>query len=491
MTRERKQSGVQHEWTLATGTQLQPNLTTGDYGVYEILTRSSHRRRENVTLLGPKSLAKAKTAQQVSARHYRDSGAKKMATFKSTTIFLLIFTASAFGGEEQSGLARSVTEHYVTQARERYQAALDKALALEKAVRIFVSNSSPETHETAKQAWLEAHRVYCSTEVFRFGNPNVDAWEGRVNAWPVDEGYIDYVNEEHYHPEESNRLARLNYIANPNFPVGDEAIDALYDEFERINANIKVIDFETNVARGFHAIEFLLWGQDLNLPGDIQPGGKRPYTDYIPKSRDPKDTAVRRGAYLRACVDLLIFDLRRIIIDWKPKPGIKSIYATAFLDLPIEERLNRMLIGMGSLCYGELAGERIQVALLASDQEDEQNCFSDTTHLVIADNANSIETVYRGVFTYSSLEGPSLADLVKKLDPELDAKLQRQMKVTRDLVNRLHSDFFLKRNEPFDRMILPDNQAGQGHLRAIIDSLAMQTELLESVKAMIPSLANI
>lgn len=414
-----------------------------------------------------------------------------MTSLRILSISLFVLALSAFGSEPRTTLAHRVTEHYVTQARERYQAALDKALELEKAVRIFISNSSPETHEAAKQAWLNAHRVYCATEVFRFGNPNVDAWEGRVNAWPVDEGYIDYINEDHYYPEESNRLARLNYIANPNFPIGDEAIEALYDEFDRINPNIKVIDFETNVARGFHAIEFLLWGQDLNLPRDSEPGGARPYTDYIPASRDPKDTAYRRGGYLRACVDLLIFDLRRMIIDWKPKPGIKSIYATAFLDLPVEERLNRMLIGMGSLCYGELAGERIQVALLASDQEDEQNCFSDTTHLVIADNAKSIESIYRGVFAHSSLEGPSLAELVKKLDPKLDANLQRQMQITRDLVDRLDSEFYLERNEPFDRMILPDNQAGRSHLQAIIDSLAKETELLESIKAMIPYLAKI
>lgn len=413
-----------------------------------------------------------------------------MAAFYSVTIFFLIFTASARGGEPQSSLAQSVTEHYVTQARERYQASLDKALELKEAVRRFLANCTPDTHESTKQAWLAAHRTYCSTEVFRFGNPNVDAWEGRVNAWPIDEGYIDYVNEDHYHPEESNRLARLNYIANPNYPVGDEAIDALYDQFEPLNSGIKVIDFETNVARGFHAIEFLLWGQDLNLPSDTGHGGNRPYTDYIPKNKKSTDVAVRRGGYLRACVDLLIFDLRRIVDDWKPKANIKSRYATAFLDLPPEERLNRMLVGMGSLCYGELAGERIQVALLASDQEDEQNCFSDTTHLVIANNANSIETIYLGIFPQTDLKGPSLSDLVKKLDPKLDESLRRQMETTREVAEQLHSDFFLKRHEPFDVMIREDNETGRAHLNTLIESLAKETELLESVKGLIPALVK-
>ena len=48
------------------------------------------------------------------------------------------------------------------------------------------------TAYTARAAWIAARPSYQQSEVFRFGNAIVDDWEGRVNAWPLDEGLIDY-----------------------------------------------------------------------------------------------------------------------------------------------------------------------------------------------------------------------------------------------------------------------------------------------------------
>ena len=110
---------------------------------------------------------------------------------------------------------------------------------------------------------MEARKVYQQTEVFRFGNPIVDDWEGKVNAWPLDEGLIDYVDITNYYPTE-NDFSNFNVISNRALKVEGRLVDAstidsnlLENKLHEIGGN------EANVATGYHAIEFLLWGQDL------------------------------------------------------------------------------------------------------------------------------------------------------------------------------------------------------------------------------------
>ena len=79
---------------------------------------------------------------------------------------------------------------------------------------------------------------YQQTEAFRFGNPIVDDWEGRVNAWPLDEGLIDYVAEG-THSAEDNELAQLNVIANPALKIGADTLDALAAEWRAIGASLE------------------------------------------------------------------------------------------------------------------------------------------------------------------------------------------------------------------------------------------------------------
>src|SRR5690606_25775652 len=142
---------------------------------------------------------------------------------------------------------------------------------------------------------------------FRFGNVIVDDWEGRVNAWPLDEGLIDYVDASYGAESDENTLYVANVIANPSIEINGEKVDASALTPEFLSATLQEAgEVEANVATGYHAIEFLLWGQDLN--GTEAGAGNRPYTDF--------DTANctgghcdRRGQYLAAASDLLVADL--------------------------------------------------------------------------------------------------------------------------------------------------------------------------------------
>ncbi|MGL4320410.1 MAG: imelysin family protein, partial [Paracoccaceae bacterium] len=119
-----------------------------------------------------------------------------------------------------------VVKTYADIAAAKYEDSLTTARTLQLAVAALVADPSDETLAAAKSAWIVARVPYQQTEVFRFGNPIVDEWEGRVNAWPLDEGLIDYVDASYGGPSEENPLSTLNVIAAPEFTLSGTVIDA-------------------------------------------------------------------------------------------------------------------------------------------------------------------------------------------------------------------------------------------------------------------------
>ena len=119
---------------------------------------------------------------------------------------------------------------------------------------------------------------------------------------------------------------------------------------------------EANVATGYHAIEFLLWGQDLN--GTDVGKGKRPYTDYS-LANFTNENCDRRRQYLLAASELLVKDLEEIKNSWKNNGDARN----DLIKSSEKEGLRRILTGMGSLSYGELAGERMKLGLMLNAPE--------------------------------------------------------------------------------------------------------------------------
>ena len=156
---------------------------------------------------------------------------------------------------------------------------------------------------------------YQQTEVYRFGNVIVDEWEGKVNAWPLDEGLIDYVGAAYGGPTDENGLAVLNVIANPSFKLSGADVDATNITPELLESTLHEADEnEANVATGYHAIEFLLWGQDTN--GFEHGAGMRSWTDYAAGDACTNNNCDRRADYLKAATDLLVSDLEWMTAQW-------------------------------------------------------------------------------------------------------------------------------------------------------------------------------
>ena len=115
--------------------------------------------------------------------------------------------------------------NYSNIAEAKYKDALTLAKHMHNSIEEFMKDTNESNFKKVKDSWLLARTIYQQTEVFRFGNPIVDDWEGKVNAWPLDEGLIDYVDNTNYYPSE-NDFSNFNVIANRKLKVEGELIDA-------------------------------------------------------------------------------------------------------------------------------------------------------------------------------------------------------------------------------------------------------------------------
>ncbi|WP_313089270.1 imelysin family protein [Pseudomonas sp.] len=374
----------------------------------------------------------------------------------------------------KSDAAQAVVTHYAELAHAVFSDAHATALKLQEAVDALLANPTDETLQAARQAWLAARVPYMQSEVFRFGNPVVDEWEGQLNAWPLDEGMIDYVQSDYQHAL-GNPGATANIIANTELQIGEDRIDVTKITGEKLASLNELAGSEANVATGYHAIEFLLWGQDLN--GTNAGAGERPVSDFVEGDACSNGHCDRRRAYLKAATELLVSDLADMVEEWKP--GADNYRASLEKDTA-ENGLRKMFFGMGSLSLGELAGERMKVALEANSPEDEHDCFSDNTHNSHYYNAKGIRNVYLGEYERtdgSTLSGPSLAALVEGTAPEVNSTLKTDLETTEAKLRVLVES--AENGESFDQLIGPDNSAGQDKVRAAIAALVQQTGSIE------------
>ncbi|QQE85040.1 imelysin family protein [Pseudomonas putida] len=384
-------------------------------------------------------------------------------------------TAAAAPAAVDEAAGKAVVKHYTEMVYAVYSDSLSTAKSLQSAIDAFLAKPNDDTLKAAKEAWAAARVPYLQSEAFRFGNTIIDDWEGQVNAWPLDEGLIDYVDKSYEHAL-GNPAASSNIIANTEIQVGEEKVDVKDITPEKLASLNELGGSEANVATGYHAIEFLLWGQDLNGTG---PGaGNRPASDYLEGKGATGGHNERRRAYLKSVTELLVKDLEEMVGNWAP--NVADNYRATLEAEPATDGLRKMLFGMGSLSLGELAGERMKVSLEANSPEDEQDCFSDNTHYSHFYDAKGIRNVYLGEYTRADgtkLTGPSLSSLVAKADPAADATLKADLEATEAKLQVI-VDHALK-GEHYDQLIAADNAAGNQVVRDAIASLVKQTGAIE------------
>jgi putative iron-regulated protein len=343
----------------------------------------------------------------------------------------------------------TVATHYAALVHANYSDTLAAAQEMQTTIKAFVAAPSADGLAAARKAWLGAREFYGQTEAFRFyGGPIDDdkGPEGQINAWPLDESYVDYVQGK----------PKSGLIANTKFKITKTNL-----------AKFNERGGEENISSGWHAIEFLLWGQDLSETGP----GNRSFEDYVDGKTPNAD---RRRHFLTVATELLVDDLNFLVKAWAP--GQKN-YRARF-EKGGKESVRKIIVGLGSLSRGELSGERMEVALNSQDQEDEHSCFSDNTHRDIVTNATGIQNVWLGQYKKrdgSVLQGPGVRDLVAAKKADLAEKTTAQIAASVAGAEAIPA--------PFDRAIAKGS-TGRPAIEKTVASLVEQSKLLvESASA--------
>lgn len=389
----------------------------------------------------------------------------------------LVLAAHVAAAPAAAPTPAAVLTSYGDVAHAMYEDSLKSARTMQTAINAFLANPTQATLTAARNAWKAARVPYLHTEGLRFGNAVVDEWEPKVNAWPLDEGLIDYVDSSYGTTSDENPLYTMNVIANRQIRIGARQVNASV-----INANLlreiqMAQGVDANVATGYHAIEFLLWGQDLHGTG---PGaGERPATDYS-TTACTHGNCDRRAAYLRTATELLIADLAEMTADWAPGGKARMELAAKGAN----GGLATILTGLGSMSYGELAGERMKLGLILHDPEEEQDCFSDNTHNSHYYNQAGMMNLWRARYTRtdgSVVQGASLRDYVvprnaaaaRRLDEGMDNSLAK-LKLIKDAGD--------SGRMAYDQM-LGDNAQGNQMVQDAVDALVAQTRATEAIVA--------
>ncbi|WP_377190772.1 imelysin family protein [Ruegeria meonggei] len=394
--------------------------------------------------------------------------------FAATSVLTLGIASAAIADDSPS--KADVLSTYSNIAEANYDDSLIAAKSLQAAVNALIADPSDATLNAARAAWIAARVPYQQTEVYRFGNAIVDDWEGKVNAWPLDEGLIDYVDSSYSGPTDENEFAALNVIANPSFELSGETIDAAEITPELLGETLHEADgIEANVATGYHAIEFLLWGQDLN--GHGTGAGNRPWSDYAQGDACTGGNCDRRAQYLSAATDLLVSDLEWMAAQWA-EGGAARVALTA----DEAAGVSAILTGMGSLSYGETAGERMRLGLMLNDPEEEHSCFADNTHNDHYYNGVGVQNVYLGTYTRidgTPVDGASLSDLVIASDPSLDAEMKVKLANTMQALGVMKST--AEAGFAYDQMLERGNEGGELLIMGGVNGFIDQTKTIERI----------
>lgn len=369
-------------------------------------------------------------------------------------IVLLSMLLVACSGDEKApdtqGPEAEVVRQYAVNLDANYKEVIAGVEDLRAAVGAFIAAPSEDGFNAARQAWLAARPAYGQCEVSRFYGGPMDEFQGGMNEWPIDETFIDYTG-----------ATPTGGIIND--PVGHPTID------EQLLRDASGRGGVENMSTGFHAIEFLLWGQ---RPDQTSGPGERPYTDYVDGGTAANQD--RRRTYLKTAVDILLADMRALDAEWDLTRS--DSYASQMVNGPAHDGLEKLVRGFTSMTIGELLYERIMDPFITQDRKDEESCFSESTSIDLKANAKGAENVYLG--RYGDLQGPSVSDLVKAKDPQLDRVLKAQLVLGRDAIDAIP--------EPFDHSVIaPATSEDNMKVRDAIDTFrAMQDQFKQMGSAL-------
>ena len=123
---------------------------------------------------------------------------KFLIVLKCVLIILLSLSNTASASTKKTA---ALAKSYANLVSDYYNEVAIKTKTLHESINIFLESPNDANLSNAKNKWIEARKVYGITEAFRFYGGPIDGVnkygeegpEALINAWPLNEAYIDYV----------------------------------------------------------------------------------------------------------------------------------------------------------------------------------------------------------------------------------------------------------------------------------------------------------
>lgn len=254
-----------------------------------------------------------------------------------------------------------------------YSDLADKATQLYTSVQTLVSTTNDANLTNCKQLWKDCRAAWEQSEGFLFGPVESNNIDPHIDTWPVN--YTD-----------------LDSILNGTATFDEAYINSLEDAL-----------------RGFHPIEYLLFGTDGN--------------------KTASQFNERQKQYLEALALNIKTLTNQLAESWNPSVsgnyyvqvtgagGGNSVYITK--RAIFEEMVNAMI----AIC-DEVANGKIEEPFAAQNPGLEESPFASNSITDFTNNIKSVQNVYLGKYT---ADGYGLEDLVRKNNLSLDGSVKTKI----------------------------------------------------------------
>jgi predicted lipoprotein len=293
-------------------------------------------------------------------------------------------TAAPTGGFNASALLAGVPSTVILGT---YQDLEAKAIALRTAVNSLQGAPTDPNLTAAQNAWRAARRPWEQSEGFLFGPVETQGIDPSIDSWPV------------------NRVD----------------LDAVLASGATLNQSY--IDGLEGTLKGFHTLEYLLFGTG---------------------SKTAADLTTRELDYLVGTAASLASAVTTLRTAWDPAGGnyvgtVSTAGATGnSVYISQSAALQELVNGVIAIC-DEVANGKISDPFDQMDRSLEESQFSNNSNLDFADNIRSVQNVYLG--QYGSATTTGLRALVMAKQPSLDATIQSQLTAAITVIGEMTPTF--------------------------------------------------
>lgn len=268
-------------------------------------------------------------------------------------------------------------EDLATKSQLLYQACID------------LQNNPTVVHlEAARAAWVATRSPWEQAEGFLFGPVDQEGIDPSIDSWPVN--VVDL----------NNVLASTNALT------------------------IDFLSQQEGTLKGFHTIEFLLWGEN----------SQKAVTSFN----------TREFEYLSASAGVLMNDTQKLYDLWKPTGGnfIQHLLKAGNGSLiyisqksALEEMTNALII-----IADEVGNGKINDPFSQKDLTLEESRFSSNSKADFANNIRSIQNIYTGRFGQWG-NGKSISEIIAEKNPAMNTNVIKQINGTIELIENLPGSF--------------------------------------------------